>query len=149
MTFSALFCLALIPGRFLDVWGDTEQAPEPARLVLFSASWCGPCQALKAQLSGLDSKGWTYGAAKTNHFQIVDVDEEPELWARLRKPGSSSIPQAVFLVGGKPVRWLVAPESAAALTWFYVGRKTAPASASSGRGVEVRPRVPDFGRIFR
>lgn len=149
MKAAALLVLVLgaDPG-FSRVWDPEpvrlEPRPRSRRVVLLTASWCPPCKQLAAQLPGLSRQGWTSGAGPQNHIQLVDIDAEPERWERWRKPDSTSVPQAVYLENEKPVRWLVGPSSAAAVTWFFYGR-------DSGRpaGPVVSRSDPDFSGVFR
>jgi thioredoxin-like negative regulator of GroEL len=60
-------------------------------VVKFTATWCGPCAAIKPQLST---------ACKEFEMELleVDVDAEPEVATEY---GISSIPALVYLVDGK------------------------------------------------
>jgi len=124
-TVLAACCLLLDPGAFGSVWAE----PEPDRVVVFVASWCGPCASLKADLAELPA-GWSVGPRSSAHIQVVDIDKRPELWRKWSAAGVNSIPQAVKIENGRPVRWETAP-TAVGLTWFFYGSD------------------PDFRRVFR
>jgi len=134
---AAVISVFLLPD-FSGVWSDRPAAAESGgRVVLLTASWCGPCQRIKGQLPGLEAIGWTVGTGPDRQIQLVDIDAEPGLWTRWKSPASGSIPQAVFVTAsGRPVRWLVAPRSAAAVSWFYYGD-----------GLKARS-VPDFKGVY-
>lgn len=65
------------------------------RLLVFTASWCQPCQALKPYLSKFE---------KENEDQIVvvgiDVDANPEL---TEKYGIISIPTLILVIDNKEI----------------------------------------------
>ena len=61
----------------------TDTAPEQAQLVIYTASWCGPCKRLKNRLS---ERGII--------FDEVDVEENPEAadWVAEANGGSWLVP---------------------------------------------------------
>jgi mycoredoxin len=61
----------------------TDTAPERAQLVVYTASWCGPCTRLKNRLT-------ERGIA----FDEVDVEENPEAadWVSAANGGSWVVP---------------------------------------------------------
>jgi len=63
--------------------------------ILYSASWCGPCQNIKPIFITLSQQ---YGDKA--HFIIIDVDEFPGL---AKKNGIQSMPTFLFLVKTKIV----------------------------------------------
>ena len=65
------------------------------KIVKFSASWCGPCQALASQLEGVD-----LGVPVVN----VDIDQETESAV---KHGIRSVPTLVFYKGDTEVSRIV------------------------------------------
>ena len=107
---------------------QAEQAIEK-RILLFTASWCGPRQAMKGDLKNpertpnaacarLMKTGWKVGAQASNHIQIVDVDASPELSERYRV---ESLPTLVLIENGKELRRLEGSTDAWAIGKLYKG----------------------------
>lgn len=81
------------------------------RVLLFTASWCAPCQALKNSHEGFDwlrGAKWEIGNEPFNHIQIVDVDQRQDLVSQY---GVSSLPTLVLIEPGKQSVYAVAPAS--------------------------------------
>lgn len=67
--------------------------PVPRELLVFSASWCQPCQRLKPSILEIEDAG----------VQVtrVDIDQQPDL---ARKYGVTSVPTMFVTVGDKTTR---------------------------------------------
>jgi len=74
----------------------TLQSKKPGyRVLLFTASWCGPCQQWKqSELPALKAAGWDAGKAGTNHIQYINCDTQQQL---VEQYGVSSIPQFIAI----------------------------------------------------
>ncbi len=72
----------------------TESKPR-TRLLVFSATWCGPCQVLKAELNALKNNGWNVDVSDTATIQIIDFDQHQDI---AQKYGVTSLPTTVRLV---------------------------------------------------
>lgn len=93
----------------------TEQLPpREKRILLFSASWCGPCQEMKGDLqkpertpnatcARLQKAGWKIGVEPSNHVQVVDMDASPEL---SEKYSIQSLPTLILIENGRELRRL-------------------------------------------
>jgi len=140
-----VFISLLLPGDigFADVFGkkckfcwlfnqpveETVKKEEPKEQVkkkdsyhvyYFTASWCGPCQTIKAGLHSLQEVGWKVGSEKTDHIQVIDIDKNPDLFNKHRR--ENTVPQVVAIKNGKAVGWLT-PESANQISHFYYQHK--------------------------
>jgi len=87
------------------------------RVLLFTATWCGPCQVVKRDFDWLRSGGWTIGDSFDNHIQVVDVDDNKAVWDKWRG-GSNLIPLAVLVSDGKLVARVI-PTGGRALITLY------------------------------
>ena len=67
-------------------------------ILIFTASWCGPCQNLKRDLT----KYVDYFEDTT--ICIVDIDEQPQL---ARKYGVNKVPYSIFYSKGKKIKSVV------------------------------------------
>ena len=67
--------------------------PIPRELLVFSASWCQPCQRLKPAVVEIEATG-----VKVTR---VDIDQHPDL---ARKYGVTSVPTMFVTVGNKTTR---------------------------------------------
>lgn len=84
-------CLMRDLGKLL---GDEDSKPK-VKLVIFSATWCGPCQAFKKYELPKLKKSFS-------NYEIVDVDKNRKRWSenvKLTKNGS--VPQFVIEVDGQ------------------------------------------------
>jgi thiol-disulfide isomerase/thioredoxin len=80
---------------------DAPLLPIARRALLFSASWCTPCQRVRANvIPALQEMGYRFGLGDNLHVQVVDTDSNPELTSRYRVTG---IPCLVVLENGKEV----------------------------------------------
>lgn len=75
---------------------SASETPQPAlpktqrrRVLVFKASWCGACQGLNHEWPRLRAVNWRVGTDDTQHFQMVDADERPDLMAKF---GVASLP---------------------------------------------------------
>lgn len=69
-----------------------------SKLILFGADWCGPCQKIKADKVWAEQSGWKFG--KYGHIEIIDVDLDPELFAKYNK-GDNTVPKVVNIETGE------------------------------------------------
>lgn len=87
----------------------SAEAPQTSACVLvFTATWCGPCQTVKGHLASIKTDGKLivedWGAPRAAFF-IVDVDKHPDIWKRWKDPKSDQIPQFVRCVGNEATHY--------------------------------------------
>jgi thiol-disulfide isomerase/thioredoxin len=68
------------------------------RVLYFGATWCGPCQPVKANFPWLRKSGWTIGEGVDNHIQVIDADLRPDL---VSKYSVASYPTIIAIVGDR------------------------------------------------
>ena len=80
-------CLTAFGSRYNLIDGEKAEAATVAKtepqqrrtyVMMFSASWCKPCQDFKRrQIPRMEASGWKFGKPgdKAAHVQIVDYDE--------------------------------------------------------------------------
>lgn len=54
------------------------------KILVFKATWCGACQALNYEWPSMKKVGWRVGGKLTDHIQLVDSDERPDLVSKYR-----------------------------------------------------------------
>jgi uncharacterized protein YqhQ/glutaredoxin len=87
-------------------------------VTIYGASWCGPCKILERGLKERDIP-----------FEIIDVDQSPESFARAKQAtGSSSIPQTC-VARGADTTWIIGAD-VDAVEKAYRGLAPAPARGS-------------------
>lgn len=68
-----------------------QPAPEPNKMVVFTASWCGPCQAMKREVYSRRDVQFEMGFYKT---YMIDVDKHPEF---AKKHGVTALPRIIIM----------------------------------------------------
>lgn len=80
-------CLTAMGGRYNLIDGDTAEAATVAKtepqerrtyVVMFTASWCGPCRQFKErQIPRMEASGWKFGkfGDRSAHIQVADYDQ--------------------------------------------------------------------------
>lgn len=68
--------------------------PQKRKVLVFKATWCGACQSLNYEWPRLKKAGWRVGEKLTDHIQLVDADQRPDLISRY---GISSLPTLVLV----------------------------------------------------
>lgn len=68
--------------------------PQKRKVLVFKATWCGACQSLNDEWPRLEGAGWRVGDKLTDHIQLVDADQRPDLISRY---GISSLPTLVLV----------------------------------------------------
>lgn len=114
---------AFVPKPLVREVVQQQQKPAAAlneRILCFTASWCGPCQAMKRDVyPGLVAAGWKIGEGPSNHIEFVDVDAHPELAA---KWGVATLPTFIRVSHGQEVRRLVGQADKAGIGRVFYGK---------------------------
>lgn len=92
--------------------------PRKRRILVFKASWCSACQLLNYEWPAMQKVGWRVGGKLTDHIQLVDSDERPDLVSRY---GINELP-TLLLVDGDKVVGRQGSLSARNIAEFYYGR---------------------------
>lgn len=110
----------------------------PARVAVLGAEWCGPCKRLEREV---------LPDLRDLNLQLIDVDTEADLAAKLFSPKSNAIPQFVLIDGsgpaGKPYDWLIGYQSAERVRKFLQqpAPKPVPESAHVAGEPEARTKT--------
>lgn len=87
----------------------TEKSQQEPVVVVFTASWCGPCKQLKPKLAKL-SDDWGFTLA------VVDAGDQPELAGLF---GVRAVPTVITLDGGLPKGRFSGDRTEAALKEYF------------------------------
>lgn len=98
--------------------GSTRRKPLRRKIIVVKAAWCGACQSLNHEWPKLRKVRWRIGSQDTDHFQLVDVDENPDVVSRY---GIAQLPTLLLVENGKVIGRTGAL-SAKDLAEFYYGR---------------------------
>jgi len=79
---------------------DSRPQSQAPVLLDFYSDWCGPCQAMKPTIDGLEREGYV--------VQRVNYDEQPELCQRY---GITRLPSFVIVERGKEIDRIIGPTS--------------------------------------
>lgn len=87
-------------------------------MIVFTASWCGPCSKFKTEeVPKLEKSNWKVGTTKDCHIKIVDIDENPDLFA---KYNGKKVPLFILFENEKEVSRIEGFQTAYQVTqqWF-------------------------------
>ncbi|TWT57235.1 Thioredoxin [Thalassoglobus neptunius] len=78
-----------VQSRTFSSLQDYLEDSDSPRLVIFTASWCGPCKVYKAQLGDMRD---------APQIEFIDIDENPDMW-RLgqRATGKNAVPLTCWM----------------------------------------------------
>ena len=74
--------------------GESMMPTPKTEILLFSATWCGPCQSLKAQLK----KEGLY-----NRVKLMDCSDGSQFKAYSKKYGFRAVPTVIVIRNGKEI----------------------------------------------
>lgn len=83
------------------VYNTQPFSERQARVLMFTASWCGPCNLAKTEFKRLTSNGWKVNETDSAHIQLVDGDANPTLVA---KYGVEMYPTFIAIKGEQVVK---------------------------------------------
>jgi thiol-disulfide isomerase/thioredoxin len=92
--------------------------PLKRKVLVFKATWCSGCQLLDYEWPSMKKVGWRIGEKPTDHIQLVDSDERPDL---VSKYGITALPSLVLVDDGKELA-RQGSLSARNIAEFYYGR---------------------------
>ncbi len=95
-----------------------KRKPLKRKVVIVKAAWCGACQALNYEWPKLRKVRWRIGGANTDHFQLIDVDANPDVVGRY---GITQLPTLLLIEDGKVLQ-RAGGLNAKDLAEFYYGR---------------------------
>ncbi len=80
----------------------SNETPTPAKrqILVFTATWCGPCQVLKGELAKMKSVGWRIGSEEDASIRIIDFDTNKSLAQQM---GVKGLPTLIKLEDGVQV----------------------------------------------
>lgn len=85
-----------------EILGSLPPEQRRTQWLMFTAEWCGPCQAAKADfLPWLETSGWEVSPDEGANVRLVDADQHPDLISRY---GIGSYPTFILLRDGQEVR---------------------------------------------
>ena len=99
---------------------EKPKKPKPLkrRVIVVKATWCGACQSLNYEWPKLRKVRWRIGSEKTNHFQVIDTDQDPGVVGRY---GVTQLPTLLLVEDGKVIK-RSGTLNAKNLAEFYYGR---------------------------
>lgn len=95
-----------------------KRKPLKRKVLVVKATWCGACQALNSEWPKLRKVRWRIGGANTDHFQLMDVDANPNVVSRY---GITQLPTLLLIENGKVIQ-RAGGLNAKDLAEFYYGR---------------------------
>gem|GEM_PF-3519429 len=75
-----------------------QLVPLKRRVLVFKASWCGTCVLLEREWPDVRRKELRVGTSRTDHFQLIDVDRNPEL---MQKHRVALLPTVILMDGDR------------------------------------------------
>jgi len=95
-----------------------KRKPLKRKVLVVKATWCGACQALNSEWPKLRKVRWQIGGANTDHFQLINVDANPNVVSRY---GITQLPTLLLIENGKVIQ-RAGGLNAKDLAEFYYGR---------------------------
>ncbi len=109
------------------------------RLLIFSASWCAPCQTVKTELEAMRGTGWKIGAGAVDHIEAIDTDERPELMERW---AVDMLPTFIMTEGGRETGRHVGYLDRWDIGELYTGENERPEAKAERPAAAVEERRP-------
>lgn len=95
-----------------------KSKPLKRQVLVVKATWCGACQALRHEWPKLRKVRWRIGGTNTDHFQLIDVDANPDVAGRY---GITQLPTLLLIENGKVIQ-RAGGLNAKEMANFYYGR---------------------------
>ena len=99
---------------------ETSKKSKPLKrqVLVVKATWCGACQVLNHEWPKLRKVRWRIGGTNTDHFQLIDVDANPDIAGRY---GITQLPTLLLIENGKVIQ-RTGGLNAKDMADFYYGR---------------------------
>lgn len=88
-----------------DPIADMNPAELDHRIVVLTATWCGPCRKLKTQLEALHQAGWSVGPEASNQIQVLEAQSDPAVEFLLRhRRDAAALPKFFVIEQGHVIK---------------------------------------------
>jgi thiol-disulfide isomerase/thioredoxin len=119
-----------------DAKAETPKVLKPVkrRVLVFKATWCSACRSLDSEWPRLRAVNWRIGTKETDHFQLVDSDQRPDLVSRY---GITQLPTLLLLDGDKVIERRGSLGAIGLAELYYKGIKNQPTERSEQASTQL------------